>query len=744
MAEALGAFTALFRAFSMPGRKPRGEWITDSIEVGTRSTCALNLNDPVVAEHHCRFRATQQGFVVEDQGSATGTWHNGLAVRAPVVLKHGDQVVIGVTRMSIELKQDQDRAALEISVEEASFHYKRTKAGEFHTDADEWVRSEVRFGRIPAVRSLTWLAGVIALVGLVFVFATDRGERLLQPGELDGTHGAFFAADPARRAGLEVAVTAFFKDSLAHASCNSCHASSQPGDLASCVACHDQMGMQHPFLSGANQHDSKLAAGVAVPANACTMCHEVGHSGLSSADSLLQAKAQVAAGTKDASYDWGVCRTCHTNGLGDKEQILARVGDLAQRLVDAQAKPPTDRHEFAFDQFSHETHSGKHKIACAACHVALNETPAAGADYSQVGFETCAACHVEGMPTESELPEIPTEELKRWRARLELANVTWHSDSDKCQQCHVQKGTPQLVTLERTVATKSYSIQRMGHVQHAQAAMDTKADCRTCHGDQLKSLAGKDQPSFEKFLHGSHVATLWPASAEQKKELSAESCTFCHAEQWKSASLKQSANIDLRTACRSCHADQARPESEKVIQARTDETKTQPATEFPHDRHQGIEGGCFACHSFEGADDSDPSAQPFVAENIRNCTKCHTNHESVGGSGCAYCHPAGPSSAELFRGIRPSRDDWPAGFEFGHFQGDDSHGHMAYTSKTGALADEGCGKCHDLKNLSSAKTVREVKIPGGQSRLCVDCHATERGWFHWMLPQPTLEAASGR
>src|SRR6185295_12416412 len=198
VAEQQAGVTAVFRAFSMPGRKPRGEWTVPAIEIGTRSKCALTLNDPVVAYHHCTIRCVAGGFVVEDQGSATGTWHNGVAVSAAVPLATGDQVVIGVTRLSFEVKEEEGRPALEVLVEEASFHYKKPKPGEFHTDADEWVRSEVRFGKIPAVRGTAWGVGLIAIVFFLWVFSTQSGKKMLQPGALDGTHAALFASHPAQ------------------------------------------------------------------------------------------------------------------------------------------------------------------------------------------------------------------------------------------------------------------------------------------------------------------------------------------------------------------------------------------------------------------------------------------------------------------------------------------------------------------------------------------------------------------
>lgn len=761
MADPQGANAVLFRAFSMPGRKPRGEWLAASIEIGTRSTCALLLNDPVVAEHHCTFRAVGNGFVVEDLGSATGTWHNGVAVVAPVALQSGDQVVIGVTRLTVELKEDQGRPVFEIVVEEASFHYKRTKAGEFHTDADEWVRSEVRFGRIPAVRSMAWLAGFVALIGLVFVFTTKSGEKLLQPGQLDGTHAALFAADPAKLVSTEESGKKSFQDArelVLHQSCRVCHTSSQPGDVSSCATCHAEMGTRHPFYTGVKATDSRLAAGVLQPSDGCRMCHEVQHSGLSATASTDAARELIRKGTQDHSPGVDVCLNCHTTGLGAKEDVMTRVRSLAAMLVDAKTRTSTDRHEYGFDEFSHERHCNKDKqsifkqaIDCAVCHV---QAPAAAgaahsADFSSVRFEVCAACHVtKGMPVPAELPGIDAAALSALRKQLAdnrmAVSMTWHGRGDQCFECHARVGKDEefkkaLQTVERTIATKTYGIVRMGHQQHVTAA-GSKSDCRVCHGD-LKTLAGGAAPVAE-FLHGSHVETLWPATAADRNRLSAESCSACHAAQWESTSLADAAKFELGSACKSCHADPSRPETEKLVTEKVGERKTVSAAKFSHALHQGkVEGACFACHAFKGADDGDPRSKPFVAEEVANCTKCHNDHQNIEKGACTFCHPAGAGagsgSAVLFEGKKPSRLDWPAGFVFEHFKGTEDHGHRSYMNKAGRTSAEGCSRCHDLGNLKSASAVLAVAIPGARGDLCIDCHATERGWFHWMLPDPT-------
>jgi hypothetical protein len=754
VAEPEARAAAQFRAFSMPGRKPRGEWLAPEIEVGTRSTCALNLNDPVVAEHHCTLRATESGFVVLDLGSATGTWHNGIAVEGAVKLASGDQVVIGVSRLSIEIKIEGDRSVCEIVVEEASFHYKRPKPGEFHTDADEWVRSEVRFGRIPAVRGAAWLAGLLSVLGMVWIFATNSGRRFLQPGPLDGTHASLFARNPAASLGSAAADSNMAQASMtkiAHESCRVCHAGSQAGIVSNCVACHTPMATQHPFITGNEANDSRLDPKIQKPANGCRLCHEVGHSGLSRADSIAQAQVRLMAGSGGLPGS-DVCVNCHVEPPGDQSRVLQRIDELANLLADSNAAARTDRHEYGFDEFSHRVHVGKRSIDCLVCHVpapnALGD--AAGTEFKTVAFANCAACHVDGMPAPEELPGFDKRTLSDLRAELAKKNLrvqmSWHGRGEHCLECHAKGDAAgaigkELAHVDRKVAARTFGIVRMAHDQHAQAAKNTKADCGGCHADPRTLSGGK--ASTAEFRHGSHVETLWPATPAQRDQLSARSCSTCHADLQTSDSVAGGIAMDLGAACKDCHTDQSRPDPKQRVSEQSSDASTKSSVEFSHKLHQGkIEGGCFACHEFKGARDGDPFAKPGLLEGVDTCAKCHADHKNVEHGACNFCHPigaaAGSGSAVLFQNKKPARLDWPAGFHFDHFSGTESRGHRAYIGLSGASGVSGCSKCHDLENLKQADVVIDLAIPGarGSLRLCIDCHVNERGWFHWTLPDP--------
>ncbi len=761
MADQKAGASAVFRAFSMPGRKPRGEWSVAGIEIGTRSTCALQLNDPVVAEQHCTLRFTGSAFVVEDRGSVTGTWHNGVAVSSAVELANGDQVVIGVTRLAFELKQEDDgRAALEVLIEESSFHYKKPKPGEFHTDADEWVRSEVRFGKVAAVRGMVWLAGLLAIVGVTWIFATRGGERMLQPGALDGSHGLLFAAElPNVDSGgspnkdrLTLSL-----EKVAHESCKVCHASKTPGDVKSCAACHAEMSTRHPFYNGSPEHDSKLSSAVAQPSTGCRMCHDVQHNGLSKQASTDAARMRLDEGKSSTTWGLGVCMDCHTAGFGTgtddalRAEVKARIGVLSSLLVDASVQAPSDRHEYGFDEFAHKTHLNR-SIDCGVCHV-QSPAPAGsagGADFKSVGFGVCAACHVQGMDSPSSLPGIDAGALKALRNQLAskpvdgkqlMQTMSWHGRGEQCLQCHAEgdqhQPKPELKTAEREIAQRSFGIRRIAHGQHVQASAD-KALCAQCHGDP-KTLEGGLVVPAANFLHGSHVETLWPTSKSAQASLSQASCLSCHAAQWDSTTLAGAQKLDLGEACKTCHDDPSRAANQAAVSEHVVERKTETRTDFPHKTHAKIEGGCFACHAFKGADDGDPRAVPQLLDGVVNCTKCHSDHQRIAGGACTFCHPqgaaAGSGSAILFQGKRPFRNDWPAALNFNHFGGRPEAGHISFMAQDGSPAIAGCAKCHDIENMKNSNVVGDLSIPGARGSLCVDCHAFNRGWFHWSLPE---------
>ncbi|MBL8803937.1 MAG: FHA domain-containing protein [Planctomycetes bacterium] len=741
MAEARTA--VVFRALAMPGRKPRGEWSSESIEVGARSSCALVLNDPVVAERHCALHRENGRFWVEDLGSVTGTWVNGAELSGRRELASGDGIVLGVSRLSVQIEAGADGPLLELRVEEASFHYRRAGPDNYKgpreswvvSDADRWVQSEVRFGRIPAVRRAAWAGALLGLIGAVALFATDAGQRWLQPAPLAGNHGRVIQ------------------------DCAQCHEHGRPGAVATCVMCHANLfPRSHPFMDG--ERELALAErGIAAPDNACLMCHPTHHQtqplelAANADEAALRAafgaparelaRARMAELSADAND--ALCATCHTQPPSSQsDATLARVLELAADPRLATVGEAFTSHAYGFERFSHAKHLGaKPSMDCAVCHQPLEQDGGDGAEFASVSFEHCASCHVESPELARNVPER-AEMVRASRSALAargggIVALSWHgSDSGKCTQCHAKTNEKPLARVERESVAHSFELRSRSHSDQARAlAGHPRQDCAKCHAD-AQTLAGGETLA-RPFLHGAHVATLFPKNAAETAE-SASHCVECHAGQWDSTSTAQSTSVALESACQQCHGAGNAPTARESARTKRETTL------FSHQAHARVDGSCFACHEFgfdgANADPEDPRATPRLRQGVEDCTACHSSHAAIQGGSCSYCHAASPvpgesADAEQFRGERYLREDWPAGLNFSHFSGDPTGrtgGHRALMADSNGASQ--CFTCHDETNLRGAQTVSEVKIPDGRMLRCVECHALQGGWFHWQLPRP--------
>jgi hypothetical protein len=72
-----------------------------AVRIGREPDLELVIADDFVSTRHAQVIPTAGGPVLEDLGSTNGTVVNASAVRAPVSLKAGDEVVIGTVRMKV-------------------------------------------------------------------------------------------------------------------------------------------------------------------------------------------------------------------------------------------------------------------------------------------------------------------------------------------------------------------------------------------------------------------------------------------------------------------------------------------------------------------------------------------------------------------------------------------------------------------------------------------------------------------
>ena len=163
---------------------------TGSLVVGARIGVDAIVDDPIVADRHCEF-FHDGAFRVRDLGSVTGTWVDGRRAAPVSDLLNGTKIVIGSSTLVAKVGYDGGTPTLELELERQSFWWKKPSKGTFDNDPDALVRSEVAFGRFPALalgNRLAALAGAVLLVAATF--ASSVMGTLADAGPLLTAHAA--------------------------------------------------------------------------------------------------------------------------------------------------------------------------------------------------------------------------------------------------------------------------------------------------------------------------------------------------------------------------------------------------------------------------------------------------------------------------------------------------------------------------------------------------------------------------
>jgi hypothetical protein len=67
--------------------------------IGRDTDNEIMLRDLKVSRHHAVIETSQQGWIIDDQNSANGTYINGTRIGHPQLLRHGDEIAMGGIRM---------------------------------------------------------------------------------------------------------------------------------------------------------------------------------------------------------------------------------------------------------------------------------------------------------------------------------------------------------------------------------------------------------------------------------------------------------------------------------------------------------------------------------------------------------------------------------------------------------------------------------------------------------------------
>ncbi|MBL9076601.1 MAG: cytochrome c3 family protein [Planctomycetes bacterium] len=713
--------------------------------VGARTGCDVVVEDPIVADRHCRIEWDGAQFTVRDLGSVTGTWIDGRTAAAAGALTDGAIVVLGSSQLVARIEGKGAAARLSLDVQRQVFAWTRPAKGVFDNDPDALVRAEVEFGRFPALRWANRGAAVVAAVLLLAaLFVAAVFEPLASPGPLLPAHAFAHAA-----ADLPIAAAHAAAAKIAgEQGCSACHDRGQGATMQKCMQCHGDLAApatwRHPWLG-----DGVPASvpGQTVDEAFCTTCHR-DHEGR---DFLHP----------DATARLGRCEQCHE---ADRATMLAR--------VQPPAVGPARQQPLASVAFAHDAHLAK-GMPCTVCHALdadVRSDHALGApddpqrrDFAAVPFATCAACHVPGAAPLAGIGDAdaarwrPTDDAHRW-------NVAWHGTDDGgkgCRQCHASSDggiAARLRTTERPALSLDQQIATRGRyvagrrLHEAEfAAHAAGRSCAECHlrGGVVPGAPRQARP----FWHALHLAAshLQPtdgtAGAVSKDERGG--CLSCHGDRRSATELRAAAagvfawpsDPAAQAACQTCHADGERTSTLQAVPVQLTAEQRRAAPDFPHGPHvqsprfgqpgSALADGCFACHTFAAPDGADPlHAVPTLKPGAGDCKQCHQDHADVGGNACRHCHPqpAGTFGSFHEAAVRtdatPSRPTraWPAANGFSHL----SPGHSGDGLDGRPLT---CTSCHDERATAAANTLAAVPVPDESLSLCRDCHLQRQ--FHW-------------
>jgi len=725
------------------------------VTIGGRTGVDVVLRDPMVADRHCVI-THEDGFMLRDTGSVTGTWVDGKRAAPSIELVDGATIIIGTTRLTVTVGDDDGTQTLQLKSDPQSFWWKKAGKGAFDNDPDQLVYAETKFGRFPALHlgnRAAMIAGTVVLLAATFV--SSIMEPLADPGPLMAPHQYVTTADlsdppedVAASPGSPAAAHSGFLSKCAQLSgeqgCNVCHTTGSGTPEQKCAQCHGLEGemahkgsWRHPYHNNGEVADQQF----------CVLCHTDHNGG-----------TDRKAGTDDLI---GNCATCHD--LSDP--------DFQKQRDDAQIQLP-DPQPVAFEDlnFPHNAHL-KQEIGCDVCHQIdgqVRSNVEAGLpddknqhDFATVPYEVCASCHVEDAAATNMTAAQQTE----WRAKAKDAqwSVGWHGTDDpqsKCLDCHAQTQRggatvigPEMKTVQRGVFSADlYRRERALYTNATRSHQDEfqkhagDQKCSECHLDEKVRTATPTSRPARPFWHGLHLAAGALAPGDRAGQVSKDNlqgCISCHRDLGQpeadhltpftsdTAAYHWPESPSAQAACKECHK-----EGEELLPLLAAKRPTTAATErrndFPHDIHvmSGAFGqsgtlakGCFSCHEFSEADGEAPFTQvPRTLPGAMDCISCHQGHDNIAGGDCQQCHPKDERRSNSFlwqakitepQSTRP----WPAANGFSHL----SEGHIDH------LKD--CQTCHGTSGLEEAKTLVDVRVPDEREKLCRECHLEKQ--FHW-------------
>jgi pSer/pThr/pTyr-binding forkhead associated (FHA) protein len=84
--------------------------IPDELVIGRSAGADIVLRDEAVSRRHASVRPEGVTLIVEDLGSANGTWCNGEQIDAPCRLEEGDLIQLGDTELRVGVESGEARS----------------------------------------------------------------------------------------------------------------------------------------------------------------------------------------------------------------------------------------------------------------------------------------------------------------------------------------------------------------------------------------------------------------------------------------------------------------------------------------------------------------------------------------------------------------------------------------------------------------------------------------------------------
>jgi len=81
------------------------------VVIGRSSYCSLVLDNETLSRVHASLRVVDDGIELVDMGSSNGTFVNGVAIKGPTRVRPGDDILLGKTKITIEVQTARISAA---------------------------------------------------------------------------------------------------------------------------------------------------------------------------------------------------------------------------------------------------------------------------------------------------------------------------------------------------------------------------------------------------------------------------------------------------------------------------------------------------------------------------------------------------------------------------------------------------------------------------------------------------------